>query len=53
MMPDLGRYAFAVLASYAASAAILGVLIGASLWRAARMRAALRRVEAQREAGDA
>jgi heme exporter protein D len=53
MIPDLGKYAFAVLASYGVSGGILGALIGASLWRAVRMRDALRRVEAQRGADDA
>jgi heme exporter protein D len=52
MIPDLGKYAFAVLASYGVSAVVLGALIGASLWRGARLREALRRVEAQREADD-
>ncbi len=53
MIPDLGKYAFAVLASYGVSGVILAVLIGVSLWRGARIRDDLRQVEAQREAGDA
>lgn len=53
MMPDLGKYAFAVLASYGLSFVILAALIGASLWRGAQVRAALRQVEARREGDDA
>jgi heme exporter protein D len=53
MIPDLGKYAFAVLASYGISALILAVLVGASLWRGARVRDALRQVEARRERDDA
>lgn len=53
MMPDLGKYAFEVLASYGVSALILGVLVGASLWRGARVREALREVEARRKGDDA
>ena len=50
MMPDLGKYAVAVLASYGATIALLAVLIGQSLWRGARLRRALREVEARQEA---
>lgn len=45
MMPDLGKYAGAVLGSYAASIALIIVLVGISLWRAARVRRALQDVE--------
>ena len=44
-MPDLGKYAFEVLTAYAASIAVLAVLIGASLRRARRVKAALEAVE--------
>jgi heme exporter protein D len=45
MMPDLGKYAGAVLGSYAASIALIAVLVGLSLWRSAKMRRVLREVE--------
>lgn len=44
-MVDLGKYAFAVLASYGVTIVLLGVLVAFSLLRAARMRKALARVE--------
>ena len=47
MMPDLGKYTFAVLASYGVTIALLAALIGQSLWRSARLRRALREVEAR------
>lgn len=49
-MPDLGKYAVAVLASYGATIILLAVLVGFSLWRSARMRRALREVEARQGA---
>ena len=45
MMPELGKYAGAVLSSYAASLALLAVLVGLSLWRSRRVARALRQVE--------
>ncbi|GGG76103.1 hypothetical protein GCM10011415_25960 [Salipiger pallidus] len=45
MMPELGKYAFAVLASYGVSLGLLAVLVLASVARARRMRADLERVE--------
>jgi heme exporter protein D len=45
MMPDLGRYALWVLGAYGATLALIGALIALTLWRAARVRAALRQVE--------
>jgi len=47
MMPELGKYAGAVLGSYAASIALIVVLVGWSLWRAAKVRRALAEVEAR------
>lgn len=47
MMPDLGKYAGAVLGSYAASIALIVVLVGWSLWRAAKAKRALAEVEAR------
>ena len=45
MMPDLGKYAEAVLSSYAVSIVLLLALVGLSVTRARRVRAALREVE--------
>ena len=50
MMPDLGKYAVAVLASYGATIGLLAILIGQRLWRGARLRRALREVEARQKA---
>jgi heme exporter protein D len=47
MMPDLGKYAFAVMASYGASLALLVVLVGLTLWHGARVRRRLDAVEAR------
>ncbi|KAA2312696.1 heme exporter protein CcmD [Pseudooceanicola sediminis] len=44
-MPELGKYAAAVLTSYAVSLLLLAGLAAFSLWRARRVRAALRKVE--------
>lgn len=49
MMPDLGKYAFAVLSSYAASLMLLLALVGWTMWRGARVKAQLREVEARQE----
>ena len=46
-MPDLGRYAVAVLASWGVSLALLAGLVGWTLWQGARVRAALARAEAR------
>jgi len=45
MIPDLGRYAFAVLTSYAAAIVLIVALAAISLWRGAKVRRALREVE--------
>jgi heme exporter protein D len=47
-MPDLGTYAVPVLSSYAVSLALLIVLVGASIWKARRVRARLEQVENRR-----
>ncbi len=47
MMPDLGKYAFAVLGSYAATAVLLAVLVGMTLWQRARAKRLLDEVEAR------
>ena len=45
MMPDLGKYAEAVLSAYAASIVLLILLVVASVWQARRAKAALEDVE--------
>lgn len=45
MMPDLGKYAQAVLSSYAVSIALLVVLVAMSVWRARKMRRELTDIE--------
>lgn len=45
MMPELGKYAGAVLSSYAASIVLILGLVAISLWRGAKVRRALREVE--------
>lgn len=45
MMPELGKYAFAVLASYGVSLVLLGAVVGLSLWQGARVKRALAEVE--------
>ncbi|HOZ33676.1 MAG TPA: heme exporter protein CcmD [Tabrizicola sp.] len=47
MMPDLGKFAGAVLGSYAATAVLIALLLGVSLWQAARVKRALTEVEAR------
>lgn len=51
-MPDLGKYAFAVLGSYAVTAVLLAALVGLSLWQSARMKRALAEVEARQGKND-
>ncbi len=46
MMPDLGKYAFAVLGSYAATVVLLALLVGVTLWQGARAKRALAVAEA-------
>lgn len=53
MMPDLGKYSASVLTAYGASLLLLAGIIWISLWRGARVRAALRALEAQLRAGEA
>ncbi len=48
MIPDLGKYAQAVIGAYALSIALLVLLVGWSMWRAARVRRQLNEIEARR-----
>lgn len=45
MIPDLGKYAGAVLSAYGVSFLLLALIIWASLWRARQVRAQLRDLE--------
>lgn len=47
-MPDLGKYAEAVLSAYAVSIVLLLAIVGLSIWRARRVKAQLEDVEARR-----
>lgn len=44
-MPDLGKYADAVLSAYAVSIVLLVAIVGLSLWKGRRVRADMRAVE--------
>ena len=46
-MPDLGKYAEAVLSSYAVSIVLLAVLVGLSLRRAKRVKKQLQDIESK------
>lgn len=52
MMPDLGRYADAVLAAYGVTLALIVLLVAVSWWRAARVRGELAQLEARLKRGD-
>jgi heme exporter protein D len=47
MMPDLGKYADAVLSSYAVSIVLIIVMVAVSVLRARKVRAQLDEVEAR------
>ena len=44
-MPDLGKYAFEVLTAYAASIAVLVMLVGLSVRRSRRVKRMLEEIE--------
>ncbi|MEZ5798406.1 MAG: heme exporter protein CcmD [Paracoccaceae bacterium] len=50
MMPDLGKYAVAVLGSYAATVVLLAALVGLSVWQRARAKRLLAETEARQAA---
>ncbi|MBL9046934.1 MAG: heme exporter protein CcmD [Tabrizicola sp.] len=52
MMPELGKYAVAVLGSYVATAVLIAGLVGLTLWQSARMKRALLEVEARQGKSD-
>ncbi|MDW4496708.1 heme exporter protein CcmD [Sulfitobacter sp. D35] len=45
MIPDLGKYAVAVLSAYGASFVLLALLVGLTLRRGRKVRAELDRIE--------
>jgi heme exporter protein D len=47
MMPELGKYAGAVLSSYAVSIGLLVLLVAVSVWRARRVKKQLEDVESK------
>ncbi len=47
MMPELGKYAFAVLASYGATVFLLAAVVGLTLWQGARVKRSLTELEAR------
>ncbi|AUC55026.1 MAG: heme exporter protein CcmD [Sagittula sp.] len=49
MIPELGKYAGPVLASYAVSLALLGLLIVASVLRSRRVKRELEQVEGRKD----
>lgn len=51
MMPELGKYAFAVLSSYGASIGLLCAIIAISLWQGRRIKRQLAVVEARQKEG--
>ena len=47
MMPDLGKYAGAVLSAYAISLLLMAVIVALSLWRARVVKRQLNEAEAR------
>lgn len=47
MMPELGKYAFAVLSSYGVSILLLLAVVALTLWQGKRVKRALDEVEAR------
>ena len=47
MIPELGKYAFEVLSSYAASILLLVALVALSIWQGRRVKRDLAEVEAR------
>ncbi|MEM6587263.1 MAG: heme exporter protein CcmD [Pseudomonadota bacterium] len=48
-MPDLGRYADAVLGAYAVSLLLIAGIVALSLWRSRRVKAELETLEERRK----
>ncbi|RGP37796.1 heme exporter protein CcmD [Pseudotabrizicola alkalilacus] len=47
MMPDLGKYAVAVLSSYGVTLALLAALVALTLWQGRRVKRQLEEVESR------
>lgn len=47
MIPELGKYTFAVLASYGVSLTLLAAIVGLSLWQSRRAKQQLAVIEAR------
>lgn len=47
MMPDLGKYAVAVLSSYGVTVVLLAAVVGLTLWQGRRIKRQLEEVEAR------
>lgn len=52
MMPELGKYAVAVLGSYAASILLVAGLVALSVWQGRRVKRQLAEVEARQGKSD-
>jgi heme exporter protein D len=52
MMPELGKYAVAVLGSYAASAVLIAAVVALTFWQRAKVKRALDEVEARQGKSD-
>lgn len=53
MMPELGKYAVAVLSSYGASVVLLAGIVALSVWQGRRVKRQLAEVEARAETAQA
>lgn len=49
MMPDLGKYTYAVLGSYGVTLTLIAGLVLFSLWQSRRMKHALKQAEGRRD----
>jgi heme exporter protein D len=51
-MPDLGKYAFAVLGSYATAVVLIAGLVALSFWQRGRVKRDLAEIEARQGRSD-
>lgn len=51
MIPDLGRYAVAVLSSYGATLVLMAAVVVLTVWQGRRVKRQLDEVEARQEQG--
>lgn len=52
MMPELGKYAGAVLSSYGVAIGLIVALVALSLWQGARIKRTLREIETRQGRSD-